>query len=127
MNNYIQALRDTVKCLNNKQTKLSTKARIVKDIIEKSVYIDRMAVVTFAKDSYVLSQEAQETLTQFIKSGIKKVDIIAYASPEGGKEYNINLSKNRANAVAEYLKIVDSKGLGANSKESNRIAIVVAQ
>jgi outer membrane protein OmpA-like peptidoglycan-associated protein len=88
-------------------------------------YVEMTRVVTFPQNSYELTKDAMEILDNV--SG--NVNIYAYASPEGSKEYNLELSQKRADAVAEYLKakgvtVESAKGMGVVGIASNRIAIV---
>ncbi len=58
-----------------------------------------------------------------------EVEVIAYASPDGNPQKNIELSQKRAESVAKYLsdkgiKVKKVEAKGANSSYSNRIAIV---
>ena len=85
-------------------------------------------VVSFAQGSYVLT-DAAKTVLDGIASGIT-VNIDATASPEGTEAFNLELSKNRANAVAEYLKsrgvnVESANGLGVTGDDSQRVARVV--
>ena len=59
----------------------------------------------------------------------KSVDVVATASPEGGKNINKKLSEKRAAAVVKYLTdngvtVKQSVGLGAKSKTANRLALI---
>ena len=58
-----------------------------------------------------------------------KVNVVATASPEGGKNYNQRLSERRAEAVAKYLRdrnveVVSTEGLGVVGRESGRVAVI---
>ena len=71
-------------------------------------------------------------VTVVVKSKLSTVKINATASPEGSKTYNQKLSERRAEAVKNYLTernvtVVEATGLGVESKESNRIAMVTIQ
>lgn len=91
--------------------------------------IEKTAIVFFAKNSSVLTDEAKETLdnvkAQFVK-------IVATASPEGAQKYNQALSEKRAAVVADYLtkkgvKVSSYEGLGSTGEASNRVAIVTVE
>ena len=91
--------------------------------------VEKTAIVFFAKNSSVLTDEAKETLdnvkAQFVK-------IVATASPEGAQKYNQALSEKRAAVVADYLtkkgvKVSSYEGLGSTGKASNRVAIVTVE
>lgn len=84
-------------------------------------------VTTFEFNKAELSDEAKAELDK-IEQGAK-VDIDAYASPEGNEKYNLGLSERRMKAVQEYLS---GRGVnfnnvnfhGAPNKYSNRIVVV---
>jgi hypothetical protein len=85
-------------------------------------------VVSFAQGSYILT-DAAKTVLDGITAGAT-VTIDATASPEGTEAFNLELSKNRANAVADYLKTrgvnVDSaNGLGVTGNDSQRVARIL--
>ena len=71
--------------------------------------------ITFATNSYTLSESFKPTLTSVSKV-LKKysktyVNVLGYTDNRGSLAVNNSLSFNRANAVANYLKI---KGVSAN-------------
>ena len=84
--------------------------------------------MTFAVNS---SEIVNKKELDGIPSGAN-VEIVAYASPEGPEDVNQQLSQDRADAVAKYLK---NKGVnvsrviakGADTNHSNRIAIVTVK
>lgn len=82
-------------------------------------------VVFFAQGSADLSDEARAALDKVTG----KVNVVATASPEGGKNYNQRLSERRAEAVAKYLRdrnveVVSTEGLGVVGRESGRVAVI---
>ena len=86
------------------------------------------AYIFFAQNSSVLTDDAKATLDNIKGS----VDVVGYASPEGGKAYNQALSEKRAAVVADYLTkkgvTVNSwKGGGVPDKTSGRVAIVTVK
>lgn len=98
------------------------KTEITKTITE---VVQKEWVVQFAQNSSQLSEEAKNVLDN-VKG---TVDIVAYASPEGTKEYNQRLSERRAAIIADYLtkrdiKVKSYRGLGCLNETSNRIAII---
>lgn len=101
----------------------------VKEVVkENSSVAEKTHIVTFALNSAEIANPAE---LQNIPAG-STVEIVAYASPEGNAEYNMNLSQRRANAVADYLKakgikVVSATAKGADSEHSNRIAIVTVK
>jgi len=105
-------------------------------VIEKTVAIETPVTqqtdtyVFFAYDSSELDDRAKDELNKLGENGI--YDIVAFASNEGGTEYNIALSQRRADAVKEYLekrgcKINSAVGKGvAFGLTTGRVAIVTA-
>ena len=89
--------------------------------------VDNLYVVTFAQGSSELTAEAKYALNG-IREG-SHVQIVGTASPEGGAEWNQQLSQARADVVANYLKsravVVDEAvGRGVQGTTSNRLAVV---
>jgi len=73
--------------------------------------------VFFAFDSAELDNRAKEELNKLGENGI--YDIVAFASNEGGTEYNIALSQRRADAVKAYL---ENRGCKINSAVGKGVA-----
>lgn len=105
---------------------------VVKDSVVKdttsTTTVSAQVVVFFAKNSYELTEAAQNVLKNI--SGT--VNVYGYASPEGKKERNDMLSYLRAEVVARFLKaqgvtVKEVVGYGALNETSNRVAIVVTQ
>lgn len=105
---------------------------VVKDTVVQTTTVQTVQqsqyVVFFAKNSYNLTEEAQNVLKNI--SGT--VNVYGYASPEGKKEHNDMLSYRRAEVVARFLKaqgvtVKEVVGYGAIDETSNRVAIVVTQ
>ena len=93
----------------------------------REVRVDNLYVVTFAQGSSELTAEAKYALNG-IREG-SHVQIVGTASPEGGAEWNQQLSQARADVVANYLKsravVVDEAvGRGVQGTTSNRLAVV---
>ena len=93
----------------------------------REVRVDNLYVVTFAQGSSELTAEAKYALNG-IREGAH-VQIVGTASPEGGAEWNQQLSQDRADVVANYLKsravVVDEAvGRGVQGTTSNRLAVV---
>ena len=114
--------------LNEELAKKPTEVETIKYVeTTKTVteVIPSTFVIQFAQNSSVLSEEAKEIL-----DGVKgRVNVVAYASPEGTKEYNDMLSEKRAAVIADYLakknvKVISYRGLGCLNKTSNRIGII---
>lgn len=133
----IQAFNDEINALRAENEALKNKPEVIKEIhIEKVVerevikVIPGNYVICFAQNSAILSDAAKEVLNSVPAD--MKVKISASASPEGSKDYNQKLSERRAEAVKTYLtdrqvSVVEATGLGAETSESNRIAVVTIQ
>lgn len=85
-------------------------------------------VVSFAQGSYALTDAAKTILNGIVNGTTVTID--ATASPEGTEAFNLELSKNRANAVAEYLKgrgvnVESANGLGVTGDDSQRVARIL--
>lgn len=77
------------------------------------------APIQFEFDSSVLKTESYATLdklAQELRSASSSVTLDGYASAEGSEDYNMNLSKDRANAVKQYLV---NAGVSASSISAN--------
>src|SRR5690606_18367699 len=77
------------------------------------------APIQFEFDSSVLKTESYATLDKLAKElrdNNASVTLDGYASAEGSEEYNLNLSKDRANAVKQYLV---NAGVPASSITAN--------
>ena len=100
---------------------------------------DVLVTVFFAKDSATLDSAATarlDALVAFMKANPSRVAAVqGRASAEGPKAHNLVLSKNRADAVADYMTAhgVDahrmvssgSGGVGAPGNKMNRNTIVI--
>ena len=85
------------------------------NLVEGSYY----APIGFEFDSSVLKTESYSTLDKLAKElrdSNGKVSLAGYASAEGTEEYNTNLSKDRANAVKQYLV---NAGVAASNISAN--------
>ena len=134
--NEIEALniqvRELQAALAEKPVEVATETIVEKVVEEVAVpeYVDNTFVVNFAWNSAELSEEAKANLNKVPEN--VNVSLAAYASPEGSKEYNIELSERRAQSVADYLatrniKVVKTEAYGAVNENSNRIVIVTIQ
>ncbi|WDF70811.1 OmpA family protein [Sphingobacterium oryzagri] len=77
------------------------------------------APIQFEFDSSVLKTESYATLDKLAKDlrdAKGSVTLDGYASAEGSEDYNMNLSKDRANAVKQYLV---NAGVSASSISAN--------
>ena len=96
--------------------------------VTKEVKVQDTYVVTFEVNSYQIANTSE---LAGIPAG-SKVEVVAYASPEGNAQANEILSQKRADAVADYLKskginVVRTEAKGADSSHANRIAIVTVK
>lgn len=121
--------------LNEELTKKPTEVvrEVVKEVpvtntVKEVVNTGAPFVVSFAQGSYAITDTAKAVLDKFEKGATVAID--ATASPEGSNSFNLELSKKRANAVAEYLKargvnVESANGLGSTGNDSQRIAKIV--
>ena len=123
---------------NVRRTALApTTTEYVEKVVEKPVEVVREVVkdnTQLVQTTYVVTFEINQSVIEDTTelNGIpagSNVEIVAYASPEGPADFNAQLSENRAKAVADYLQgrgvnVIRTIAKGANSKHSNRIAIV---
>lgn len=125
LQNKVKELQDA---LAKKPTEVVKEVTVEKEVIvEKTTAVQNTYLVQFAQGSYELDADAKAELDKIGENSI--VDIVATASPEGGRLYNKVLSQKRADAVKAYLenrgiKVANAEGLGVVGKSSNRIAIV---
>lgn len=126
------------KLLAEKETEGSTKniggdntedAKAPNDIMvhERTKMIGAEWVVMFAQGSAELTDDAKAKLNE-IPEGMA-VTVKGFASPEGSAKRNLEVSEQRAKAVAEFLKnknvtVKETVGLGCTGTASNRVAIV---
>ena len=112
--------------INRLNEELAKKPTEVEKIVEKVVVetptaavaqaVSNVTYVFFAQNSYVLTDDAKKSLDT-VQAG--EYDINGYASPEGTDEYNMQLSKRRAEAVANYLT---NKGIAIKNVEGHGVA-----
>ena len=112
--------------INRLNEELAKKPTEVEKIVEKVVVetptaavaqaVSNVTYVFFAQNSYVLTDDAKKSLDT-VQAG--EYDINGYASPEGTNEYNMQLSKRRAEAVADYLA---NKGIIIKSVKGHGVA-----
>ena len=112
--------------INRLNEELAKKPTEVEKIVEKVVVetptaavaqaVSNVTYVFFAQNSYVLTDDAKKSLDT-VQAG--EYDINGYASPEGTNEYNMQLSKRRAEAVADYLT---NKGITIKNVEGHGVA-----
>lgn len=112
--------------INRLNEELAKKPTEVEKIVEKVVVetptaavaqaVNNVTYVFFAQNSYVLTDDAKKSLDTV---QVGEYDINGYASPEGTDKYNMQLSKRRAEAVANYLT---NKGITIKNVEGHGVA-----
>ena len=84
------------------------------------VTFDENSGVYFETNKYNINSASQETLDKLV--GVFKeypetnILVVGHTDSVGSEEYNMTLSKNRANSVADYLR---SKGVGSDRLTTN--------
>lgn len=112
--------------INTLQAELAKKPKeIIKTVNNTKVVNNGKYVIFFAQNSADLSDDAKAILDNV--NG--QVSVEGFASPEGTRTYNKNLSQKRAQVVADYLTakgvtVTSTKGSGVNGSTSNRVVIV---
>lgn len=121
----VSAMISEIDRLNEELAKKPTE---VEKVVEKVVVVekaptaavaqvtDNITYVFFAQNSDALTDDAKKSLDT-VSAGEYNID--GYASPEGTDEYNMQLSKRRAEAVADYLT---NKGIIIKSVEGHGVA-----
>ena len=120
-------LKNVVKSLRNENSDINKE---IKNLNERcATLVDNVLwVVQFKQGSSELSSDSKKVLDKVIKLN-KPVDVVATASPEGTKTINDSLSRARADVLVKYLTdngvtVKNSVGMGAKTKESNRLGLV---
>lgn len=123
----IGAMNEEINQLRNRrpEVKVIEKEKIV--VQQDKPMIFNPYIVNFSQNSSILSTEAMRVLDTIPSDA--EVDVIGTASPEGTEEHNIQLSQDRANAVATYLrdkriKVRNVEGIGVVNETTQRTAIV---
>lgn len=120
-------LKNIVKSLKNENSDLNKEIKNLNERCE--TLVDNVLwAVQFKQGSSELSSDAKKILDKVIKLN-KPVDVVATASPEGTKTINDSLSRARADVLVKYLTdhgvtVKNSYGLGAKTKESNRLGLI---
>ena len=116
--------------------------KTVEKTVEKPVEVEKLVekvvtknvgggiTVEFAQNKANLTNTAKAKLNTIEKGTSVAID--GFASPEGGKSYNQNLSQRRCDAVKAYLqdrgvKVVDVNAHGAAGDDSQRIVYVTVK
>ena len=118
--NRIDALEAQNAELNKRPTETYN---VVKETNKETVvYSQDIFTVSFLQNSAELTQDAKNILDKVGAS--LPVKVIGSTSPEGTTRRNSELSVQRANAVAKYLKSRGVKVVSAEGNEHGRIAVV---
>lgn len=116
--------------MNQMQREINELKQRKPEVKVENTIVDGKYIVTFAQGEAELSDLDKQVLDKIDRRAT--VDIDAYASPEGSKDLNQQLSEKRAAAVKAYLegrgvKVGQTQSKGADDKYSNRIAIVTVR
>lgn len=120
LNNQVNILRSQLLAANQTIGSLESQLpcpEIPAKVVTKNVNSPLMSTVRFALDSAVISPEEEVNVynvAQWLKSNPnEKINIVGYADKDtGSAEYNMQLSKDRAEAVCNQL--VDKYGIAKN-------------
>lgn len=123
----LEEARDRIAALEAQNAELSKRPTETYNVVKETnketvVYSQDVLTVSFLQNSAELTQDAKNILDKVGTS--LPVKVIGSTSPEGTTRRNSELSVQRANAVADYLK---SRGVNVISAEGNkhgRIAVV---
>ena len=123
----LEEARDRIAALEAQNAELRNRATETYNVVKETnketvVYSQDIITVSFLQNSAELTQDAKNILDKVSTS--LPVKVIGSTSPEGTTRRNSELSVQRANAVADYLK---SRGVNVISAEGNkhgRIAVV---
>ena len=123
----LEEARDRIAALEAQNAELSKRPtetyNVVKETNKESVvYSQDIFTVSFLQNSAELTQDAKNILDKV--SASLPVKVIGSTSPEGTTRRNSELSVQRANAVAKYLKSRGVKVVSAEGNEHGRIAVV---
>lgn len=123
----LEEARDRIAALEAQNAELSKRPietyNVVKETNKETVvYSQDVLTVSFLQNSAELTQDAKNILDKV--SASLPVKVIGSTSPEGTTRRNSELSVQRANAVAKYLKSRGVKVVSAEGNEHGRIAVV---
>ena len=117
--------------LGSEDLELATVRNSPKEQLTPSATPQSLQVV-FGFDSTSLSTEGKASLDalaqKFLASGVSRLRVTGYADEHGDREYNLDLSRRRAEAVAQYLVasgidagrlFVRGQGIYSNAGESD--------
>ena len=123
----LEEARDRIAALEAQNAELSKRPTETYNVVKETnketvVYSQDIFTVSFLQNSAELTQDAKNILDKV--SASLPVKVIGSTSPEGTTRRNSELSVQRANAVAKYLKSRGVKVVSAEGNEHGRIAVV---
>ena len=123
----LEEARDRIDALEAQNAELSKRPTETYNVVKETnketvVYSQDIFTVSFLQNSAELTQDAKNILDKVGAS--LPVKVIGSTSPEGSTRRNSELSVQRANAVAEYLKSRGVNVISAEGNEHGRIAVV---
>ena len=123
----LEEARDRIAALEAQNAELSKRPTETYNVVKETnketvVYSQDIFTVSFLQNSAELTQDAKNILDKV--SASLPVKVIGSTSPEGSTRRNSELSVQRANAVAKYLKSRGVKVVSAEGNEHGRIAVV---
>ena len=123
----LEEARDRIAALEAQNAELSKRPTETYNVVKETnketiVYSQDIFTVSFLQNSAELTQDAKNILDKVGAS--LPVKIIGSTSPEGTTRRNSELSVQRANAVAEYLKSRGVEVVCGEGNEHGRIAVV---
>ena len=123
----LEEARDRIAALEAQNAELSKRPTETYNVVKETnketvVYSQDIFTVSFLQNSAELTQDAKNILDKVSTS--LPVKVIGSTSPEGTTRRNSELSVQRANAVAKYLKSRGVKVVSAEGNEHGRIAVV---
>lgn len=123
----LEEARDRIAALEAQNAELSNRPTETYNVVKETnketvVYSQDIFIVSFLQNSAELTQDAKNILDKVGAS--LPVKVIGSTSPEGSTRRNSELSVQRANAVAEYLKSRGVEVVSAEGNEHGRIAVV---
>lgn len=123
----LEEARDRIAALEAQNAELSKRPTETYNVVKETnketvVYSQDIFTVSFLQNSAELTQDAKNILDKVGAS--LPVKVIGSTSPEGSTRRNSELSVQRANAVANYLKSRGVNVISAEGNEHGRIAVV---
>ena len=123
----LEEARNRIDVLEAQNAELSKRPTETYNVVKETnketvVYSQDIITVSFLQNSAELTQDAKNILDKV--SASLPVKVIGSTSPEGTTRRNSELSVQRANAVAKYLKSRGVKVVSAEGNEHGRIAVV---